>query len=536
MASQHMNDLSQAGSKGDIRRTLDRLPAKAKDAYDLTIKRIRAQPELDRIRAERTLSLFFGPVFLGSLGYNRTQPDLSEIQHALATLSVYEDGESEDIAGVELDDVPHPDLIIQCCQGLLVLEKDLGLRPSHNTITDYFREAYLTCLPDGLRVPSEACCYYLSQRKLHNVITDFSLAVSRGRNWNSWERSEEFDKFPFLTFASQYAAIYTWEAYRAQSSHILAQRHRGMMRWWTDIQFPNRRRGFIMKLRKVQSALRVSHRLGHDTESNDSIHVIAWRLIHQAVKANVKISISFLVELSGLKLDPSVSELTLTLDSAIRRGMEALIRHLLSDERGAMALKVSTGAMRQLQMVALDCCTNSREAIFPCILGFLFEAEQDSASGSSRHLFLDILRGCQKMEEANYEVLGILLEANLDIRAVGADGNSVFACVFLKAAEKGIHSLVELLCQHELGKSLLSSVEVSAAQIAVDHGEFSFFLLLLPKNELSWERAPSIASAKARQEGKVPSSSSSSFSAFNKTLRNENGLPRSDSSFLVGLR
>lgn len=118
MASHHMNSLSQTGSKAETRQALNQFPSKVKDAYDLTMKRIRAQPELDRLRAERTLSLFFG--LRRSQAWNGLW--MIELRHALATLSLYEHAQNNEVAGVDSDDLPDADFIIQCCQGLMIFE------------------------------------------------------------------------------------------------------------------------------------------------------------------------------------------------------------------------------------------------------------------------------------------------------------------------------------------------------------------------------------------------------------------------------
>ncbi|KAF4491872.1 hypothetical protein CGGC5_v002375 [Colletotrichum fructicola Nara gc5] len=152
MASRYMSSLSQADSKGYLLLTTDYLYLPVNDAYDLTMKRIREPPEADRKRAEQTLSLIFGSTRF----YNSTpRLAMKEVQHALATLSYSEYGYD-----VKSDDLPDIDLIVQCCQGLLVLDGDSVLRPSHDTIDQYLRRDQVleTYLPNALEVLSAACC------------------------------------------------------------------------------------------------------------------------------------------------------------------------------------------------------------------------------------------------------------------------------------------------------------------------------------------------------------------------------------------
>ncbi|KAH9240517.1 hypothetical protein K456DRAFT_1719773 [Colletotrichum gloeosporioides 23] len=235
MASRYMSSLSQADSKGYLLLTTDYLHLPVNDAYDLTMKRIREPPEADRKRAEQTLSLIFGSTRF----YNSTpRLAMKEVQHALATLSYSEYGYD-----VKSDDLPDIDLIVQCCQGLLVLDGDSVLRPSHDTIDQYLRRDQVleTYLPNALEVLSAACCYYLSQDSLHLAIPATISTAPRGRQERKgdyWkriddyhdyqERSEKvFDEFPFLKHASAHFHIYLWKAYGKRFPAILAEKRFG---------------------------------------------------------------------------------------------------------------------------------------------------------------------------------------------------------------------------------------------------------------------------------------------------------------------
>ncbi|KAF4941041.1 hypothetical protein CGCF245_v002082 [Colletotrichum fructicola] len=216
MASRYMSSLSQADSKGYLLLTTDYLYLPVNDAYDLTMKRIREPPEADRKRAEQTLSLIFGSTRF----YNSTpRLAMKEVQHALATLSYSEYGYD-----VKSDDLPDIDLIVQCCQGLLVLDGDSVLRPSHDTIDQYLRRDQ-----------------YLSQDSLHLAILATISTAPRGRQERKgdyWkriddyhdyqERSEKvFDEFPFLKHASAHFHIYLWKAYGKRFPAILAEKRFG---------------------------------------------------------------------------------------------------------------------------------------------------------------------------------------------------------------------------------------------------------------------------------------------------------------------
>ncbi|KAF5525816.1 hypothetical protein CGCA056_v003707 [Colletotrichum aenigma] len=456
MASRYMSSLSQAGSKGYLLLTTDYLYLPVNDAYDLTMKRVREQLEADRKRAEQTLSLIFG-----STRFNNSTPRLAmkEVQHALATLSYSDYGYD-----VKSDDLPDIDLIVQCCQGLLVLDGDSVLRPSHDTIDQYLRRGQVleTYLPNALEVLSAACCYYLSQDSLHLAILATISTAPRGRQERKgdyWkriddyhdyqERSEKvFDEFPFLKHASAHFHIYLWKAYGKRCPAILAEKYGGMTDSWNQVVFPD----FCATndLVKRQPVFRLLHQFEQQAGSADSFDNIAWRELCRAVETADKISIDVLLRFDDLRVVSNVQDLTRILTLAIDSGFDGVVRHLLEGDWEVIP-QLPRESMRKLRMKALRRARSVFGTSWPDedphirALQWLIATEHGSSPRSGRNL-CDRVLDCAS-NKASYKILGVLIQADMDIHAADADGNPVLCRLLLKAAEYGCDPLLDCLGQ-----------------------------------------------------------------------------------------
>jgi hypothetical protein len=127
------------------------------------MKRIRSQPDHDTVLAERALSWVF---------CSHRQLSIIELQHGLAVVDMAPGGEE-----VTEDDLPHEDIIISVCQGLLIQERKgyekAFIRPVHYTAAEYFNKAYVEEFPHGQAEIATTCVAYLSLSRLSNNLSSY---------------------------------------------------------------------------------------------------------------------------------------------------------------------------------------------------------------------------------------------------------------------------------------------------------------------------------------------------------------------------
>ncbi|KAF1999321.1 hypothetical protein P154DRAFT_493768 [Amniculicola lignicola CBS 123094] len=219
MAKLHIGGIMSASSQTDIRNALRDLSAEINDTYKQSMERIRSQQPSDRDLAERALSWVFG---------SRRPLSMVELQHALATSRLKTDQEE-----VAKEDMPHEEIILTVCQGLLIQEKVANsirlswdfaeqisrlnpghfIRAVHYTAAEYFNEHYNEEFPHGEAEIARVCVAYLSLRGLSHIFKSYGWAIQqygqeKPRNWVFETRR----RFPLFHYAGKYWSSHLCDA------------------------------------------------------------------------------------------------------------------------------------------------------------------------------------------------------------------------------------------------------------------------------------------------------------------------------------
>ena len=165
---------------------LEKLPISLYDSFQGMITRIRESP--NAICAE------LGIRILMWLYFARRPLTLAELQHALAVERNYTE--------FEAGNIPSPKVLLDCCFGLVLLDKEMKVRFVHYTLEEYLGEYARTEFPTGCSDIAGTCLIYLSFGELRQYCT--SLKSLR----------EKMKKYELL----EYAALY-WGTYIPQQSN-----------------------------------------------------------------------------------------------------------------------------------------------------------------------------------------------------------------------------------------------------------------------------------------------------------------------------
>ncbi|KAF9876201.1 hypothetical protein CkaCkLH20_06144 [Colletotrichum karsti] len=467
MAKHHMDELSSANTRKQLLKKLEKLPEKMQDAYDLTMKRIRQQPSSDKTLAERTLSLVFGA---------HTQLNLWEIQHALATLTLYKydrDDEEDEPDGIEEDDLPSADTIVQCCQGLLIVEYGdsewffPGIRASHYTAM----------------LLATACCYYLTLPSLQNAFKD----------------KPQFGKFPpdfpLEPYASDHWGVHFFEA-RSESPISLRSHVEGALQHgWTRLkELAGMSRYDTETVRDILApfrVLRVIDQWGGDVNAVDGK---GESLLYSAVANGDIYAAKFLLKLPSLEIDPMSPYFDRLLKLAVRTLWADLIQHLVKvlalDKRlvrrrdGALSerlRKVQNDVIAEFHNHSVEkhdfFKVDDLFGFFDTVLRTLqkFDPQDD------RMLLINLISALDYVAEDQFELIRFFCDHDLRLKATDADGNNI-----LHLAAKLVHDdATSFLLEQGLSPDLVNVQGKSPAQVAIDNNNFRVFLQLLSAMSVS---------------------------------------------------
>jgi len=221
-ALQIHNILGQT-NKAQIRKALKYLPTGLADNLARTMDRIRAQHSQSRARADLALAI------LQWLSTAERQITTGELQHALACTE----------EGLDLDDLTNPNLFVDCCFGLVVVDKETCvIRLVHFSVNEFLQERRdelfkgsqgalaATSLTYIRHVARESCSGALSESSSQSVPETTAL----GAKWKLWDYAciywgihagrdfcDEVEA-AFHAFQSDYGALHLWSQYLEQTT------------------------------------------------------------------------------------------------------------------------------------------------------------------------------------------------------------------------------------------------------------------------------------------------------------------------------
>jgi hypothetical protein len=224
MAKSHIKGIMSASSQTEIREALRDLSSGIDEMYQKDMQRIRSQPQKDKELAERTLLWVFG---------SRRQLTIPELQHALAVLNLKPDQNE-----VPKADLPHPDIVFEVCQGLLIQEvvfHNHYIRPAHYTAVEYFESAYKKEFPNGKEEIARACVSYLSLSKLYQPLCSYMFVLRNNIHGRfkpfRYERTlakerrllleTEYSEWKFLNYSAHYWSFHVNEAFRPRAGLLV---------------------------------------------------------------------------------------------------------------------------------------------------------------------------------------------------------------------------------------------------------------------------------------------------------------------------
>lgn len=550
MAKLHIDSVMFASSKTDIREALRDLSSGIDDTYKKAMQRVRSQPPRDRQLAERTLSWVFGC---------RRLLNTVELQHGLAVVGLKRDREQ-----VSKDDLPHEEIIISVCQGLLIQgpslssrssverrkahsrarsekkgSKEAFIRPVHYTAAEYFTKAYFEEFPQGQAEIAQACVAYLSLSRLsENLWSHLSELDKKYRALEMQDlgggelyfeskltrcRLEIQNCFPLFFYAGQHWGSHLCEAHLhglpISASKIFWQYRSTSFKWEKWLVPPGKSHHtkygdhiysiVSMSYSVVLEVLSQLTKRGHDVNAVDDD---GRTMLFYAVKAGHQNTIKFLLALDDIEINEPDSEINDPLSAAVDGNLKGVVRSLLS-----MIAVRGKEENDQHQEAGQDskwpCSFYSPERL---------RSLQVKASGKSGlyddrevlRMLVDktkdfdprdglafLLLAIKKGQLSKSEFLTFLLERDLDLQARDESDNTLLHMV----AKTNEHILVEELLRRGADAGAVNSTGRTPLQTAVDAGSFLVFLQLLKFSTADMRRNLEFDKESSAWSGKYPS-------------------------------
>ena len=512
MARLHIDSVATGASKTNIRQALQSLPSGINNTYKQTMKRIRSQPDHDTVLAERALSWVF---------CSHRQLSIIELQHGLAVVDMAPGGEE-----VTEDDLPHEDIIISVCQGLLIQERKgyekAFIRPVHYTAAEYFTKAYVEEFPHGQAEIATTCVAYLSLSRLSNNLSSYLSELEReheedevayhwggtpyGPKSDPWKyRPVIQDCFPLFFYAGEHWGSHLCEAHLLglpiSTSNIFWQYRSTSFKWayWLvppETSYHTKYGDDIYRIVSkshgaVLTVLEQFTKKDHDVNAVDDD---GRTMLFCAVNAGHEDAINFLLALDDIEINEPGSESNDPLSAAIDRDLKSVVRSLLSkiavrgkedsdehQEAGQDSKRprgfYSPERLRSLQVKASRMWSSYGTEV----LRMLLDKTKDFDPQDGRAF---LLLAIEKGSPYNSEFLTFLLERDLDLQARDESGNTVLHM----AAKKNERFLVEELLRQGADAGAVNSAGWTPLQTAMDAGSFFVFLQLLKSSTAEMRR------------------------------------------------
>jgi ankyrin repeat protein len=504
MARLHIDSVATGASKTNIRQALQSLPSGINNTYKQTMKRIRGQPDRDKMLAERALSWVF---------CSRRQLNIIELQHGLAVMDMEPGGEE-----VTEDDLPHEDIIISVCQGLLIQERKgherAFIRPVHYTAAEYFTKAHVEEFPHGQAEIATACVTYLSLSRLSHNLSCYLSELEReheedevayhyggspiGPKSQPWKyRPVIWDCFPLFFYAGEHWGTHLCEAHLLglpiSTSNIFWQYHSNSFKWAYWLVPPETSYHtklyddiYLVVSKSYGAVLTVLEKFVEKDHDVNGVDDDGRTMLFYAVNAGHEDAIKFLLALDDIEINEPDLEGNDPLSAAIDRDLKGVVQSLLSmiavrgnedsdeHQEAEQDSKRPRGfySPERIRSLQVRASRMSRSTYGTEVLRMLLDKTEDFDPQDGRAF---LLLAIEKGSLYNSEFLTFLLERDLDLQARDESGNTALHM----AAKKKEHFLVKELLRRGADAGAVNSAGWTPLQTAMGAGSFIVFLQLL---------------------------------------------------------
>ena len=440
-------------TKSQRRKALETLPTDLYKSFAGIITRIRECPGKAKLGMQVLMWVHFAYEPL----------ELAELQHALAV----EEGDTE----LDVDNIPSQKALLDCCLGLVLIDKEKTVRFVHYTLAEYFRKNIKKEFPDGCNYISKTCLTYLNFGGLRQHCTSI----------NSLE--EKLEEYKFL----EYAALFWGNHINQQCNDDVTRLAEMIVDHESDCppcaiqvlycnlyfwSMPAKRFSGTHVMAYFALSKYISHfgRVGRymDLKDDSGLTPLSWAAAcgHESI---VKILISRGDIDTNIKVDiNSVDQKGQTpLSLAARRGHESVVRLLIETDGVDINAEDNEG-LTSLSWAAL----RGHEAIVRLLI------ERDDVDINARNEY-----GRTPFSEAakwGSEDVVRLIERGVDINVKDKNGRTPL----LLAAENGCEAVVRLLIEKGAGINAEDNNGRTPFALAAEWGHGAVMRLLIEHSDV----------------------------------------------------
>ena len=404
----YLDALKTKSNRLALKNALRTFPKKTDDIYKEAMQRIKDQEPEHRRRGFR---------ILGILTHARRSLGLKELKHALAVLTMEEEGSSEDSLEEAIDETK---TILGSTSSLVVVEANQA-NLVHSSLEGYLRQGANSrnWLPNAEFDLARACMLYL-QLVLPSKYCQDDYYTSKNA------------KFPFFRYASQYWGDHIRGASQnpEHASHVQEK----VLRLLGDSQ----------RMDACMQAAWVTNLGGSDTwdvwKGVDRLHICArfglWSVVSEMDPEPGTVD----------KEEPKYAQTPLMY--ACRNGHYEVVNLLL--QLGASQRKVSA---------------RGRTALFEAILGYHSNSSAETSGALSRHAKV-------------VDILALEIPGDLDINMI--HGQEHDRTALMLAAQRGHLDMIEILLKHQsINMDMQDEYGMTAILLAVREGHIAIVQRLL---------------------------------------------------------